>query len=90
MAHEKSFLRPSAARFGIDWAGTTRGRSAIDHHDTPVLAPGETNGPPGFVGIGVQKAGTSWWYRLVVDHPQVSHRPSIHKERHFFARFGTD
>lgn len=61
-----------------------------DHHDTPVLAPGETNGPPGFVGIGVQKAGTSWWYRLVVDHPQVSHRPSIHKERHFFARFGTD
>ena len=42
-----------------------------------------------FVGIGVQKAGTSWWYRLVVDHPQVSHRPSIHKERHFFARFGT-
>jgi hypothetical protein len=61
-----------------------------DHHDTPVLEAGECNGPPGFVGIGVQKAGTSWWYRLVVDHPEVSQRPTIHKERHFFARFGTD
>ncbi len=64
--------------------------AAYDHHKTPVLEPGETNGPPGFVGIGVQKAGTSWWFRLIVDHPQVSHRSSIHKERHFFGRFGAD
>jgi hypothetical protein len=62
----------------------------FDHHNTPVLAPGETNGPPGFVGIGVQKAGTSWWFQAIVDHPEVSNRPSIHKERHFFSRFGAE
>jgi Sulfotransferase family len=60
-----------------------------DHHRTPQLAPGEENGPPGFVGIGVQKAGTSWWYKLIVRHPHVSD-PPIHKERHFFARFGAE
>lgn len=27
--------------------------------------------PPEFVGVGVQKAGTSWWYTLVTDHPHV-------------------
>ncbi len=47
-------------------------------------------GPPDFVGIGVQKAGTTWWYSLIVEHPRVSDRPSIHKERHFFARFGAE
>jgi hypothetical protein len=61
-----------------------------DHHRTPSLEPGETNGPPDFVGIGVQKAGTSWWYRLIIEHPLVSDRSSIHKERHFFARFGAE
>jgi hypothetical protein len=55
----------------------------------PVLEPGERPGPPDFVGIGVQKAGTSWWYELLVDHPRVSARPGIHKERHFLSRFGT-
>ncbi len=69
----------------------------FDFHATPHLAAGEANGPPDFVGIGVQKAGTSWWFRLVTDHPQVStldscrqqHKPSaINKERHFFGRFG--
>jgi hypothetical protein len=41
------------------------------------------------VGIGVQKAGTSWWYELLVAHPSVSSRPEIHKERHFLSRFAT-
>jgi hypothetical protein len=64
--------------------------AAFDHHRTPVLEQGEENGPPEFVGIGVQKAGTSWWYQLIIRHPSVSARPSIHKERHFFMRFGTE
>ena len=55
----------------------------------PALEPGEEAGPPDFVGIGVQKAGTSWWYELLVAHPSVSSRPGIHKERHFLSRFGT-
>jgi hypothetical protein len=56
----------------------------------PALAPGERPGAPDFVGIGVQKAGTSWWYELIVDHPQVFARPDIHKERHYLSHFGTE
>jgi len=54
----------------------------------PRLGPGEQAGPPDFVGIGVQKAGTTWWYELMVAHPGVSSRPGVHKERHFLDRFG--
>lgn len=54
----------------------------------PVPGPGEELGAPDFVGIGVQKAGTTWWYRLMLSHPDVSSRHDIHKERHFFDRFG--
>jgi len=64
--------------------------TGYDHHATPSLLPGEETGPPEFVGIGVQKAGTSWWHNLILAHPHVSDRPSIHKERHFFARFGAE
>jgi hypothetical protein len=53
----------------------------------PVLRPGEIVGPPDFVGIGVQKGGTSWWYELIADHPGVSAREDIHKERHYLSHF---
>ena len=53
----------------------------------PVAHRGEVLGPPDFVGIGVQKAGTTWWYDLITAHPQVSRRADIHKERHFFDRY---
>ena len=56
----------------------------------PVPGPGEVVGPPDFVGIGVQKAGTSWWYELVSEHPGVFDRPDLHKERHFLTRFCTE
>jgi hypothetical protein len=56
----------------------------------PQLNPGEQSGRPDFVGIGVQKAGTSWWYSLIVAHPGVSDRSDIHKERHFLSRFGSE
>jgi len=54
----------------------------------PAPGPGEEAGPPDFVGIGAQKAGTTWWYGLVVAHPGVWSRPDVHKERHFLSRFG--
>ncbi|MBV8463424.1 MAG: sulfotransferase domain-containing protein [Acidimicrobiales bacterium] len=57
-------------------------------YSPPPVAPGETTGPPDFVGIGVQKGGTSWWYELVVDHPDVWARPDLHKERHYFSHLG--
>ncbi len=53
----------------------------------PALGPGEAAGPPDFVGIGVQKAGTTWWYTLIVAHPDVSQPATVHKERHFFAPY---
>jgi len=55
----------------------------------PPVGPGEATGAPDFVGIGVQKAGTTWWYDLVCAHPGVYSRPDIHKERHFFGRYAT-
>jgi hypothetical protein len=56
----------------------------------PTLGPGEEAGPPDFVGIGVQKAGTTWWYELLLQHPGISSPEGIHKERHFFDRFGSE
>jgi len=53
------------------------------------LQTGEMTGSPDFVGIGAQRSGTSWWFGLVVAHPDVSHRATIHKERHFFTPFAT-
>ncbi len=55
----------------------------------PALRPGEVTGPPDYVGIGAQKAGTTWWSDLIAAHPQVSSRAGIHKERHYFDRFAT-
>jgi len=56
----------------------------------PALGPGESAGAPDFVGVGVQKGGTSWWYELLLEHPDVYVRPGIPKERHFLTRFCTD
>jgi hypothetical protein len=50
----------------------------------PIPRPGSAVGPPDFVGIGVQKAGTSWWYGLIAAHPDVA-RP-VAKELHYFTR----
>jgi hypothetical protein len=54
----------------------------------PMPRPGEETGPPDFVGIGMQKAGTTWWFDLLLQHPGISSHPEVHKERHFFDRFG--
>jgi hypothetical protein len=56
----------------------------------PPLGAGEATGPPDFVGIGVQKCGTTWWYDLVMHHPRLYGRADIHKERHYFDRFGAE
>jgi hypothetical protein len=53
----------------------------------PAMEEGWVCGPPDFVGLGAQKAGTSWWYSLIVRHPAVHHRGTRTKEVHFFDRF---
>ena len=45
--------------------------------------------------MGAQKAGTSWWNRLIEAHPDVVHAGGLKKELHFFDRswetaFGDD
>lgn len=55
----------------------------------PQAAVDEVTGEPDFVGIGAQKAGTTWWYDVVCAHPHVYSRNDVHKERHFFGRYAT-
>ncbi len=53
----------------------------------PGCAPGETIGPPDFIGVGTQKSGTSWWYNVIATHPGVHDVRTAHKERHYFSRY---
>ena len=51
----------------------------------PPIPEGWTVGPPDFIGIGVQKAGTTWWWRLLEQHPDM---PARLKETHWLTRLG--
>jgi hypothetical protein len=62
------------------------GRYPVDSEPPPV-APGRVPGLPDFIGVGVQKAGTSWWYRLLLAQAAIHDEPRVRKERHFFDRF---
>jgi len=49
-----------------------------------------TIGPPDFVGVGVPKAGTSWWFSLILSHPDVQgpvRKELLYFNRVFFERF---
>jgi hypothetical protein len=52
----------------------------------PPCPPGWQTGPPDFVGVGVQRCGTTRWIRLIASHPEVIWPPSA-KELHYFDRF---
>jgi hypothetical protein len=53
--------------------------------DNGGLPEGWRYGPPDFVGVGAQRAGTTWWHQLIISHPDVSfRRGSNQKETHFF------
>ena len=45
---------------------------------------------PDFVGMSSPKAGTSWWYSLILDHPQVEENRLGEKELSYFYHFGLD
>jgi hypothetical protein len=51
----------------------------------PEVPDGWTLGAPDFIGIGVQKAGTTWWWTLLAAHPDMVGRI---KETHHLARLG--
>jgi hypothetical protein len=66
----------------MDWDALTD--KILPVGPVPDCPPGWSTGPPDFVGIGAQRAGTSRWYRLIRSHPNVAEGP---KEHHFFDRF---
>jgi Sulfotransferase domain len=52
----------------------------------PQCPPGWRTGPPDFVGVGVQRCGTTRWFDLIASHPEVA-QPGSRKELHYFDRF---
>jgi hypothetical protein len=50
----------------------------------PDRPPNWSVAPPDFVGVGAQKAGTSWWNALIEAHPDVHRQGGQPKELHFF------
>jgi Sulfotransferase domain len=46
-------------------------------------------GPPDFIGVGVQRCGTTWWFRTLLRHPQIKAAGKRQKELHYFDRFAT-
>lgn len=55
----------------------------------PPVPNGWVAAAPDFVGIGVEKAGTSWWYELLIAHPATERPRLANKELRFFNRFAT-
>lgn len=56
-----------------------RGRQA------PAIPEGAAIGAPDFIGVGVHKAGTTWWWALLVGHPDIDGVPR-RKELHLLER----
>lgn len=52
----------------------------------PACPPGWQIGPPDFVGVGVQRCGTTRWFNLITSHPEVA-RSAGAKELHYFDRY---
>jgi hypothetical protein len=52
----------------------------------PECPAGWRTGPPDFVGVGVQRCGTTRWYGLLASHPEITPSP-VAKELHYFDRF---
>jgi hypothetical protein len=67
-------------------AGSPAGKPRSAAGKTPPPLPeGWRIGPPDYIGIGVQKAGTTFWWKLIARHPQVVGEL---KETHQLTRLG--
>jgi hypothetical protein len=54
--------------------------------DYPRCPAGWSTGAPDFVIFGAQKSGTTWWFRLIEEHPDVVQPKDQRPELHFFDR----
>jgi hypothetical protein len=50
--------------------------------------PCEGNDYPLFIGVGVPKAGTTWWSELLFSHPEILPSRIEKKELHYFTHIG--
>jgi hypothetical protein len=79
----RRLFRPRPSSAAPDAAGRPRSGAGAP---PPPLKDGWTTGPPDYIGIGVQKAGTTRWWKLIVKHPDVVGWQL--KETHQLSRFG--
>jgi hypothetical protein len=78
----RSQLRRASTRAMRAWGRVAGGPSRPP--EPPDCPANQRIGPPDFVGIGAQKAGTSWWNALLEAHPDVHRHPDRPKELHYF------
>ncbi len=52
----------------------------------PACPPGWQTGVPDFIGVGVQRSGTTRWFNLLASHPEIA-RSQASKELHYFDRY---
>ena len=81
----KARLRRLAVRGSRAWY-RFRGPRQPGPPEPPTVPAGWRVGPPHYVGVGAQKAGTSWWNRLIEAHPDVVSAGGVKKELHYFDR----
>jgi hypothetical protein len=77
----------SSARASLRRLTQRRARAGVQRPPSPPpCPPGWRTGPPDFIGVGVQRCGTTRWFELLGSHPEII-PPGTAKELHFFDRF---
>ena len=77
VARQLIALGGEAEAAGVRTAG--RGQAPVapaQPPQAPAVPASWMPGPPDFVGLGVQRSGTSWWFDQVTAHPEVLLPPS--------------
>ena len=78
---------PAAQPKPMDKASVRQRRKVFEKlPEHPPCPEGWTTGPPDFVIFGAQKSGTTWWFRLIEQHPGVVQPANQRPELHFFDR----
>jgi hypothetical protein len=78
------YLPEPIRRLRYQYVHTLRQRQRAARRNAPPLPLGAVGGPPDFVGLGAQKAGTSWWFTLLMEHPRTAPSTVGFKELNFF------
>lgn len=83
-------LPPEIERYARRVFGPPRPWDPWTRLDPPPPEAGQVAGPPDYVGIAAQKAGTSWVHSLLCSHRDVHPLNGGEKELHYFDRFVVD